>query len=96
MLRQIRGTKKKRGRPRSTGPGVQIGTRWQQPLLSKVDDWAKHNGVLSRAEAIRLLVMKGLGLVAPPHQSPEAGRQSAPLAMTREVEAFLRRVREGL
>jgi hypothetical protein len=57
----IRVTKKSRGRPKTTGTGVQIGMRWQTPELTLIDDWiGKHAPDLSRPEAIRRLVDLGL------------------------------------
>jgi len=57
MAKPIRGTKKSRGRPKTTGSGVQIGMRWQQSDLDRIDAWAtgQHDSP-SRAEAIRRLV----------------------------------------
>lgn len=62
MAKSIRGTKKKRGRPKTTGSGIQIGMRWQNAELERIDAWAaKQAEEPSRAEAIRLLVEIGLG-----------------------------------
>jgi hypothetical protein len=59
----MRDTKKKIGRPKTTGAGEQIGTRWQQPLLRSIDAWREvQEDKPSRAEAIRRLVVLGLGL----------------------------------
>lgn len=96
MPNRIRGTGKRRGRPKGTGPGIQIGTRWQQPLLSKIDNWAKQYGVGSRAEAIRRLVEKGLGLATFPHPTSDASQQPAEPPMTRERAAFLKAALKGL
>ncbi len=61
MKKSIHVTKKSRGRPKTTGPGVQIGMRWQSPELTLIDGWiAKHAPDLSRPEAIRRLVELGL------------------------------------
>jgi hypothetical protein len=61
MDKSIRGTtKKKRGRPATTGKGTQIGMRWQDLQLSAIDSWREKYGVGSRPEAIRRLVELGL------------------------------------
>ena len=61
MAKSIKGTpKKRRGRPPTTGRGVQIGMRWQEPELIAIDDWRKAHDVESRPEAIRRLVEIGL------------------------------------
>jgi hypothetical protein len=61
MPKSIRVTKKSRGRPVTTGTGVQIGMRWQLPELTLIDGWIeKHAPDLTRAEAIRRLVELGL------------------------------------
>ena len=54
--------KKKRGPP-PTGKGTQIGTRWHEPLLGKIDEWATlQEDKPARAEAIRRLVELGLSV----------------------------------
>jgi hypothetical protein len=61
MGRSIKGTtKKRRGRPATTGKGTQIGMRWQEPLLSAIDSWMGTHDVATRPEAIRRLVEIGL------------------------------------
>jgi hypothetical protein len=61
MAKSIRGTKKSRGRPPTTGTGVQLGMRWPEPLMHAIDDWRREETDLpSRAEAIRRLVERGL------------------------------------
>jgi hypothetical protein len=61
MSKSIRGTtKKKRGRPVTTGKGSQIGMRWQETELSAIDEWSKKNEIATRPEAIRRLVELGL------------------------------------
>jgi hypothetical protein len=53
--------KKKRGRPATTGRGVQIGMRWQDPDLEMIDDWiGRQKEPFTRPEAIRRLVELGL------------------------------------
>jgi hypothetical protein len=66
MIRSIRVTKKKRGRPKTTGTGTQIGMRWQESELTAVDNWRrKQEDLPSRPEAIRRLVQLQLGLKKP-------------------------------
>jgi len=62
MDKSIKGTpKKKRGRPPTTGRGVQIGMRWQDPDLEMIDDWiGRQKEPFTRPEAIRRLVELGL------------------------------------
>jgi hypothetical protein len=61
MRKSIKGTtKKRRGRPATTGRGTQIGMRWQEPLLSEIDSWMESEGIATRPEAIRRLVEIGL------------------------------------
>jgi hypothetical protein len=61
MGKSIKGTtKKKRGRPATTGKGTQIGMRWQGAQLSEIDSWMEDEGVATRPEAIRRLVEIGL------------------------------------
>jgi hypothetical protein len=57
MNKSIKGTtKKRRGRPATTGKGTQIGMRWQEAQLSDIDEWRRKQADLpSRAEAIRRL-----------------------------------------
>jgi hypothetical protein len=46
--------KKKRGPPRTTGPGEQVVVRLHDPLLSAIDNWrSSQNGELTRADALR-------------------------------------------
>jgi hypothetical protein len=52
-------SKKKRGRPRTTGPGLLIGMRWHAEDLSAIDAWAQARQI-ERTEAIRQLVRWGL------------------------------------
>lgn len=49
-----------RGRPVTTGKGVQVGERWHAPELQAIDRWIADNGKMSRGEAIRRLVDLGL------------------------------------
>jgi hypothetical protein len=72
MSVSIRGTANKRkkvGRPKTTGSGMQIGTRWHEPMLSEIDAWrAAQEDQPERGEAIRRLVAQAL----------EANRAAAP------------------
>jgi hypothetical protein len=53
--------RRKRGRPVTTGKGLQIGMRWHEPLLGMIDDWAAaQDDEPTRTEAIRRLVERGL------------------------------------
>ena len=62
MIKSISGTKKKRGRPKTTGLGVQIGMRWKVAELAAIDAWReRQSGHPPRAEAIRRLVEQALG-----------------------------------
>ncbi|MFI5016090.1 MAG: hypothetical protein ACHQAY_27455 [Hyphomicrobiales bacterium] len=55
-------TKKKRGRPRTTGKGTLIGVRMHAVDLAFLDAWIgrRPGGRLSRPEAIRQLVAEAL------------------------------------
>jgi hypothetical protein len=55
----IRQTKRRVGRPKTTGPGTLIGIRLQDPDLNPVEAWSKHEGVTLQ-EAIRRLIRLGL------------------------------------
>jgi hypothetical protein len=60
MAKSIRvSTKKKRGRPVTTGKGTLVGVRLQPDLLKALDKWAKLNDI-NRPEAIRRLIEQGL------------------------------------
>jgi hypothetical protein len=61
MGKSIKGTtKKRRGRPATTGKGTQIGMRWQEPQLFEIDAWMEKHEIATRPEAIRRLVELGL------------------------------------
>jgi hypothetical protein len=63
MTSSIRVTKKSssRGRPKTTGTGVQIGMRWQPEELAAIDAWRrKQDDIPTRTAAIRRLVALGL------------------------------------
>lgn len=54
-------TKKRRGRPPTTGKGVQIGERWHAAELAEIDAWIAQSGEeMTRAQAVRRLVEIGL------------------------------------
>jgi hypothetical protein len=68
MPKSIRATtKKKRGRPKTTGPGIQVGVRLQPTLLAALDRYTSEDAPgKSRPEAIRELLedkLIGLGLL---------------------------------
>jgi hypothetical protein len=50
---------KKRGRP-ATGKDPLVALRLPPETISAVDDWAKRNGLVSRSQAIRELLDRGL------------------------------------
>ena len=63
MTKSIRvTTKKKRGRPATTGRGTQVGERWHPTELAAIDAWvaASADKTISRAHAIRRLVALAL------------------------------------
>jgi hypothetical protein len=67
MVTQIMGksirvtTKKRRGRPATTGKGTQIGERWHETELAAIDNWIAFYGEeMTRGQAIRRLVELGL------------------------------------
>ena len=60
-------TKKRRGRPPTTGRGIQIGERWHEPELAAIDAWIATSGKpMTRAQAVRRLVEIGLKAPRPP------------------------------
>jgi len=68
-------TKKKRGRPTTTGKGIQVGERWHPPELKAIDQWIAAQGEeMTRAQAIRRLVEMSL------NRSRPVGRPSAKTA----------------
>ena len=61
MAKSINVNAKTRGRPKTTGTGQVVGVRLQSNQLAAIDAWANHQpDTLSRPEAIRRLVEKGL------------------------------------
>ena len=76
MGKSIKGTtKKKRGRPATTGKGRQIGMRWQDMQLSAIDSWGERHRVATRPEAIRRLVELGLKVKMPARPASKPGRR---------------------
>jgi hypothetical protein len=72
-------TKKRRGRPVTTGKGTLIGVRLLDALLATLDGWIakQREPDLTRPEAIRRLVELGLTVKT---KSPPSERQRAALA----------------
>ena len=61
MKPSIRDTAKKRGRPKTTGPGTGVMVRLQPDAIAALDAWiARQDEPPSRPEAIRRLVELGL------------------------------------
>ena len=68
MAKSIRvTTKKKRGRPTTTGRGTQVGERWHPTELAAIDAWiaSSPDKNITRAHAIRRLVALGLRAKTP-------------------------------
>ena len=62
MGQSIRGTKKRPGRPASTGTGLQIQVRMLPDLVRELDEWIiRQSDRPSRPEAVRRLVQRALG-----------------------------------
>lgn len=57
-------TKKRRGRPPTTGKGTRVTLRLHAPELNVLDEWAAANGC-TRAEALRRMAMTGLDVNVP-------------------------------
>jgi hypothetical protein len=54
-------TTKKRGRPKNTGKGIQVGERWYAAQLTAIDAWIDATGEsITRGQAIHRLVEIGL------------------------------------
>ena len=66
MVKSIRvTTKKKLGRPATTGRGIQVGERWHPPEIAAIDKWIASQGEeMTRGQAIRRLVELGLTVTA--------------------------------
>ena len=82
MGKSIRGTTKSRGRPRTTGAGVQIGMRWQEEELRAIDGWRRQEpDSPARPQAIRRLVGLGLAGSSPAkHTNPTAAAKASDMA----------------
>ena len=90
MARSIRATKKRRGRPKTTGTGVQIGMRWHQPTLGEIDDWAARQiDKPGRPEAIRRLVELGLSGSPSPQQGAPKGAAKAKAIAEAKIEPLI-------
>jgi hypothetical protein len=71
MARSIRASKKphRRGRPKTTGPGVQVVVRLHQPILGSIDKWrGAREDKPTRPGAIRRLVELALAGSDPTEQ----------------------------
>ena len=93
MAKSIRvTTKKKRGRPATTGRGTQVGERWHPTELAAIDAWiaASADKTISRAHAIRRLVALGLKVKLPPGPVSEPGpRLRAQELATNAIEKII-------
>jgi hypothetical protein len=78
MAKSIRvTTKKKRGRPATTGRGTQVGERWHPTELAAIDAWiaSSPDKNITRAHAIRRLVALGLRIKKPARPVSKPGRR---------------------
>jgi hypothetical protein len=78
MAKSIRvTTKKKRGRPATTGRGTQVGERWHPTELAAIDAWIalSPDKNITRAHAIRRLVALGLRIKTPARPIGKPGRR---------------------
>jgi hypothetical protein len=78
MAKSIRvTTKKKRGRPVTTGQGTQVGERWHPAELAAIDAWIASSAdtTITRAHAIRRLVALGLTFKMPARPASKPGRK---------------------
>jgi hypothetical protein len=78
MAKSIRvTTKKKRGRPATTGRGTQVGERWHPTELAAIDAWiaSSPDKNITRAHAIRRLVALGLRIKTPAQPIGKPGRR---------------------
>src|ERR1700704_968163 len=78
MTKSIRvTTKKKRGRPATTGRGTQVGERWHPTELAAIDAWiaSSPDKNVTRAHAIRRLVALGLRVKTPAQPIGKPGRR---------------------
>jgi|GEM_PF-1943947 Arc/MetJ-type ribon-helix-helix transcriptional regulator len=71
-------TKRKRGRPKTTGPGLGINVRLQSDQLQALDAWiAKQREQRSRPEAIREILERALKRAQPQQVGPHKGAVKA-------------------
>jgi hypothetical protein len=70
-------TKKKRGRPATTGRGTQVGERWHPTELAAIDAWiaSSPDKNITRAHAIRRLVALGLRVKTLANPTGKPGRR---------------------
>jgi hypothetical protein len=82
MMKSIRvTTKKKRGRPATTGRGIQVGERWHPPEIAAIDKWIASQGEeMTRGQAIRRLVELGLTVKSAARPTAKAAARAAELA----------------
>jgi hypothetical protein len=87
MAKSIRVTsKKRRGRPATTGAGTQIGERWHDAELAAIDAWIAATGeTLTRGQAIRRLVKRGLAVKT---KATPTGRHRVALVADLAAEAI--------
>ena len=93
MTKSIRvTTKKKRGRPATTGRGTQVGERWHPTELATIDAWiaSSPDKNITRAHAIRRLVALGLRVKTPAQPIGKPGRRvRAQELATKAIEKIL-------
>ena len=85
-------TKKKRGRPATTGRGTQVGERWHPTELAAIDAWiaSSPDKNITRAHAIRRLVALGLRVKSPAQPIGKPGRRlRAQELATKTIERIL-------
>jgi len=71
--KKVRAKGKKRGPLRKTSKGKLIGVRVMPSLLARIDEWAsKQDGEVSRPDAMRRLIERGLSPGARKSQGPSA------------------------
>jgi hypothetical protein len=74
-------TKKRRGPPRTTGPGTLVGLRCHQPFLDAVDGWrARQDDKPTRPAAVVRLAELGLTVSSAGQPSARAASKAADLA----------------
>jgi hypothetical protein len=80
-------TKKRRGRPVTTGKGTLVGVRLLDAPLAALDDWISDQKEpdLSRPEAIRRLVEIGLGRARPIERPAAAKTRSVSAERAKEL-----------